>query len=62
MVKVIFKPHKQTQMYLLPPSQEMIPPPHPLRIVSKIIEKINIKPLLKLFKVKVGAAIMQRLC
>jgi transposase len=38
-------------MYLLPPSiEEMIEENHPVRIVNKVIEKINIKPLLKLYK------------
>jgi transposase len=51
MSKVIFKPYEQNQLYLLPPSlEEMIIPNHPVRIVNRIVEKINIKPLLKLYK------------
>jgi transposase len=51
MTKVIFKPYNQNQMYLLPPSlEEMITPNHPVRIVNQIVEKIKIKPLLKLYK------------
>jgi len=51
MQKPIFKPDQQNQMYLLPPSiEEMIEENHPVRIVNKVIEKINIKPLLKLYK------------
>ena len=51
MPKPIFKPYQQNQMYLLPPSiEEMIEENHPVRIVNKVIEKINIKPLLKLYK------------
>lgn len=51
MAKVIFKPYKQNQMYLLPPSlEELISPNHPVRTVNQIIEKRNIKPLLKLYK------------
>ncbi len=43
MAKVIFKPHKQNQMILLPPSlEEMIRANHPVRIVTQIMEKINI--------------------
>lgn len=51
MSKVIFKPYCQNQMFLLPPSiEEMIVSNHPVRIVNEIIDKINIKPLLKLYK------------
>lgn len=51
MTKVIFKPYDQHQIMLLPPSlEELIDEHHPVRIVNQIIEKINIKPLLKLYK------------
>jgi len=51
MPKVIFKPYHQNQMYILPPSiEETIESKHPVRIVNEVIEKINIKPLLKLYK------------
>ena len=51
MPNVVFKPYKQNQMYLLPPSiEEMIEANHPVRVVNEVIEKINIKPLLKLYK------------
>jgi len=51
MSKVVFKPYEQNQMFLLPPSiEEMITENHPVRIVSKIIDRINIKPLLRLYK------------
>jgi len=51
MTKVIFKPYEQNQMMLLPPSlEELIASKHPVRIVNEVIEKINIKPLLKLYK------------
>ncbi len=51
MSEPIFKPYQQNQLYLLPPSiEEMIAENHPVRIVDQIIEKINIKPLLKLYK------------
>jgi transposase len=47
----IFKPYQQNQLYLLPPSiEELISENHPVRVVNRIIEKINIKPLLKLYK------------
>lgn len=51
MAKVTFKPYEQNQMMLLPPSlEELISSNHPVRIVNQVIEKINIKPLLKLYK------------
>lgn len=46
-----FKSYNQDQLYLLPPSlEEMIPPNHPVRIVNAVIERIDIKPLLKQYK------------
>jgi len=51
MPNLVFKPYKQNQIYLLPPSiEEMIEANHPVRVVNEVIEKINIKPLLKLYK------------
>jgi transposase len=51
MQEPIFKPYNQNQMYILPPSiEEMIEENHPVRIINEVIEKINIKPLLKLYK------------
>lgn len=51
MPKPIFKPYQQNQMYLLPPSiEEMIEENHPVRVLNEVIEKIKIKPLLKLYK------------
>ena len=51
MPNLVFKPYKQNQVYLLPPSiEEMIEANHPVRVVNEVIEKINIKPLLKLYK------------
>ena len=51
MPEVIFKPYQQNQMLLIPPSiEEMIEEKHPVRVVNAIIEKINIKPLIKLYK------------
>lgn len=42
-----FKQYNQDQLYLLPPSlEEMIPEKHPVRVVNKVIEKIDIDPLL----------------
>lgn len=51
MSRAIFKAYEQNQIYLLPPSiEEMIEKNHPVRIVNEIIERINIKPLIKLYK------------
>jgi transposase len=51
MSKAIFKAYQQNQIYLIPPSiEEMIEENHPVRIVNQVIEKINIKPLLRLYK------------
>ncbi len=51
MPKPIFKPYEQNQMFILPPSiEEMIEEKHPVRVVNEVIEKINIKPLQKLYK------------
>jgi transposase len=51
MSKVIFKAYQQDQLYILPPSiEEMIETNHPVRVVNEIINKINIEPLIKLYK------------
>jgi len=51
MPEVIFKPYQQNQMFLIPPSiEEMIEKKHPVRVVNEVIEQINIKPLLRLYK------------
>lgn len=49
--KVIFKPYNQDQAYLLPPSiEDLIEKEHPTRVLSKIIEKIDIEKLEKKYK------------
>jgi transposase len=51
MSKPVFKPYEPNQIFLLPPSiEEMIASAHPVRVVDAIIEKININPLIKLYK------------
>jgi transposase len=51
MATAVLKPYEPNQIFLLPPSiEEMIAPNHPVRVVDSIIEKINIKPLIKLYK------------
>ena len=50
-LKVIFKTYNQSQAMLLPPSlDELIAVDHPVRIVSKVIEQIDLQPLLKKYK------------
>ncbi len=51
MPEPIFKPYEQNQLYILPPSiEEMIDQKHPVRVVNEIIEKVNIRSLVKLYK------------
>ena len=49
--RVKFKPYRQNQAYLLPPSlEEMIEKNHPVRIVSSVIDKINIEKIERQYK------------
>lgn len=49
--KVVFKNYTPNQMMLLPPSfDEKIPAEHPVRIVNRVIEQINIVPLEKKYE------------
>lgn len=49
--KVIFKPYHQSQVMLLPPSlEELIAANHPVRIVNEVLNKIDISPLIKLYR------------
>jgi transposase len=49
--KVVFKNYTPDQMMLLPPSlEELIEKNHPVRIVNKIIEQIDLTVLLKKYK------------
>lgn len=46
--QVVFKAYAQHQAMLLPPSlDELIAADHPVRIVNKVMDKIDIEPLLK---------------
>ena len=50
MIEPVFKPYHQNQLFLFPPSiEEMIDKNHSVRVVNEVIEKIDIKPLLKLY-------------
>ena len=49
--KVVFKTYTPNQMMLLPPSfDEKIPLEHPVRVVNRVIEQINIVPLEKKYE------------
>lgn len=49
--RVKFKSYHQNQGMLLPPSlDEMIPEHHPVRVVSQIIDQVNLDPILKKYK------------
>lgn len=51
MAKKVFKTHQYGQIMLLPPSlDEMIDKNHPVRIVSQVIDQIDITPLEKKYK------------
>ena len=49
--KVVFKTYTPNQIMLLPPSlEELIEESHPVRVVSEVIEQINIDRLIKSYK------------
>lgn len=49
----VFKPYDQQQILALPPSlEELIPATHPVRVVNEVINKLNIEPLLKAYKIR----------
>ncbi len=51
MARPRFKPYLQTQAFLIPPSlDELIDQNHPVRIVSAVIDSIDIDNLLKKYK------------
>lgn len=50
-LKVVFKTYDQSQAMLLPPSlEELIPREHPVRVVNKVIDAVNLQPLLTKYK------------
>jgi transposase len=50
-LKVNFKTYNQHQAMLLPPTlDELIKPNHPVRVVSAVLDKIDIGPLLRTYK------------
>ena len=49
--KPVFRPYHQHQAMLLPPSlDDMVAPSHPVRIISQVIDNLNIDPLLAKYK------------
>jgi transposase len=49
--KIIFKTYNQNQPMLLPPSlDELIAPNHPVRVVNKVIDQLDIQPLMNKYK------------
>jgi transposase len=51
-LKVIFKAYNQQQAMLLPPSlDELISANHPVRVVNKVLDQIDIVPLIATYKV-----------
>lgn len=50
-LKVVFKTYDQQQPMLLPPSlEELIPANHPVRVVNKVLDQIDIQPLINQYK------------
>lgn len=51
MARPVFKPYQQNQMFLLPPSlEDMVALNHPVRVVSEVIDKIDIDAIIKKYK------------
>lgn len=49
----VFKHYNQQQILAIPPTlEELIPESHPVRIVNEVINKLNIEPLLKAYKIR----------
>jgi len=50
-LKVVFKTYNQGQPMLLPPNlEELIDANHPVRVVNKVIDQIDIQPLINQYK------------
>jgi len=49
--KITFKPYNQKQLFLLPPSiEDFVEENHPVRTVSRIVDEVDIDPLLAKYK------------
>jgi transposase len=50
-LSVVFKSNYQNQTMLLPPDlSELISPTHPVRVVSEVLEKVDISELIRQYK------------
>jgi len=55
--KITYKPYEQNQAYLIPPSAgELIPSSHLVRLVSEVIDEMEIERLLRKYQVGGGAS------
>jgi hypothetical protein len=53
--KITYKPYKQHQVYLIPPSaEELIPKDHLVRLVSEVTDEMRIEQLLRKYQVGSG--------
>lgn len=51
MAKPLFKAYQQNQAYLFPPNlEDMIAANHPVRVVSEVIDRIDIDVIIKKYK------------
>jgi len=49
--RVFFKTYQQNQLMLIPPSlDELIPPEHPVRTINRIIDKLDLDPLIEQYE------------
>jgi transposase len=49
--RIKFKSYNQHQLMVLPPTfDDLIPTAHPVRVVSQVIDQINLDPLLRKYK------------
>jgi len=55
--KIRYKPYEQKQAYLIPPSaEELIPENHLVRLVSEVIDEMQIETLLRKYQAGGGAS------
>lgn len=60
---VVFKPYDQNQISLLPPNlDELINENHPVRIINKVINDIDTKPINRKYKGGVPPVIIPGYC
>ena len=50
-MEVVFKPYDQNQIMLFPPAlDELIPENHPARLISWVVDRLDISPIMKTYK------------